>query len=82
MADVREVADAILNAAQDEHRPLRLRQGIAASALAGGTFTVRLGGSSVAVPARAMVSAGAIAAGDTVWLLQDGPLLLALGRAT
>lgn len=71
--DLRTLAAALGTGPEDD---LRLRKGTVTSVQTG-TCTVRVGGSTVDVPG--VVPVGAVTVGGIVWLLQQGPLLLAVG---
>ena len=60
----------------------RLRQAIVTSVPAGGTCTVRFGGTDVLdnIAGVHYLSYASFVNGDTVWLLQTGGVLLILGK--
>lgn len=58
---------------------LQRRQGVVDTVNADGTVDVTLGGSDVVIPDVVILGGAVVAADEPVWLLQDGPDLLALG---
>lgn len=71
--DARAIAAALAAGPGDD---LRLRKGVVQT-VQGATCTVQIGGSPVSIPG--VIPVGAVTAGQVVWLLQQGPVLLALG---
>ena len=58
---------------------LRLRQGVTDADNGDGTINVTLGGDDVVIEDVQLIAGGSVTVGATVWLLQQGPVLLALG---
>lgn len=58
---------------------LRLRQGVVEVDNADGTIDLTLGGDDVVIESVQVIAGTTVTVGATVWVLQQGPLLLALG---
>ena len=82
MSDTRELADAILTAAEAELGDgFRLRKGVVVSVQSANSITVTVGASTQQIAGVRVLNNIPPGVGATVWLGQQGPLLICMGAA-